>query len=132
METKEKESTLTEYLKNVGLEIDVVYDFNDDAPQWTRKMNHYFVTLTLEDREMELWFYQGTGIEEEPTLERVIECLALDRTYAQMTLKEYGREFGWSEDTIATHESVVSQNEKYEELIGDEDLLEEIYEKVTA
>jgi hypothetical protein len=132
VKTKEKESTLTEYLKGIGLEIDVVYDFNDDAPQWARKMNHYFVTLTLEGREMELWFYQGTGITEEPTLERVIECLALDRTYAQMTLKEYGREFGWSEDTVATHESVVSQNEKYERLIDDEDLLEKIYEKVTA
>ena len=77
-------------------------------------------------------FYQGFGIKDAPTLERVIENLASDYTFAQYTLDEYGDEFGWDKETINTYKQLKSLNNRYEKLIGDTELLNKIYEKVTA
>ena len=127
METKE--TTLTEYLKGIGLDLEFSYDYNEEAPEWAKDKNHYYITLRKDNEEMSFWFYQGTALDE-PTLERIIECLATDRTCARMTLDEFGDEFGWDKNTTKTHRHLVSQNEDYERLIGDDSLLDEIYEKV--
>ena len=129
MTTQEK--TLTEYLKGIGLDLEFYHDYNEEAPEWANISNHYHITLTKDNEEMSFWFYQGTALDE-PTLERIIECLATDRTYAQMSLDEFGDEFGWDKNTTRTHRHLVAQNEDYERLIGDDSLLDEIYEKVTA
>lgn len=130
METQEKESTLIEYLKGIGLDLEVAYDYNENAPEWAKDKNHYYITLRKDSEEMSLWFYQGTALDE-PTLDRVIECLASDRSCAQMSLDEFGDEFGWDKNTTRTHRHLVAQNEDYERLIGNDLLLDEIYEKVT-
>ena len=126
-----QEMTLTEYLRGIGLDLEFSYDYNEEAPEWASKSNHYYITLRKDNEKMSFWFYQGTALDE-PTLERIIECLAHDRTYARMTLDEFGDEFGWDKNTTRTHRHLVSQNENYEWLIGDDSLLDEIYEKVSA
>jgi hypothetical protein len=130
METQEK--TLVEYLKEIGLEIEVVWDFNPDALDWAKDANHFYVTLSKDGEEMSFWFYQGTGIGDEPSLERVVENLALDRTYAQMTVEEFGDELGWDRNTLKTHNLIVALNKDYERVIGDQSLMDEIYKKVSA
>ena len=69
METQE----LKGYLVGLGLKIKVTQDYNDKAQGWAQSTNHYRVTLSKGKRKMSFWFYQGFGIKDAPTLERVIE-----------------------------------------------------------
>jgi hypothetical protein len=125
-------TTLNDYLLGLGLKIKVSQDYNDNAQGWAENTNHYRVTLSKENRRMSFWYYQGYGIKDAPTLDRVIENLASDRIYAQMDVQEFGDEFGWNKDTIKTHRLLVSLNARYEKLIGSTELLDEIYDKVSA
>ena len=73
--------------------------------------------------------------QEKTDLATYLEGLGLsmtDRTYAQMTEREFGDELGWNSDTHASHRLLKSLNARYERLIGSETLLNEIYEKVSA
>jgi len=125
-------ATLTDYLKGIGLKIKVSRDYNDNAPDIWERSNHYRVTLSREGRKMSFWYYQGYGIKEDPTLEGVVETLSSDRSLAQMSLDEFGGEFGWDKNTHKNHRHLLNLNRRYERVIGDDSLLDEIYERVTA
>ena len=76
--------------------------------------------------EEEFNYYQGKGLPDEPTLERTLECLISDyRTIEDYsTLKEFGREFGWNEETLETFEALQENARKMKNLFETDELTE--------
>lgn len=131
--TLNKESELKGYLIGLGLSLKVEQDFNDNAPShWLNNSNHYRITLKRENRSMKFWYYQGYGIKHNPTLESVIESLSMDNTYSDLTLDDFGDELGWGKDTIRNYRLLNSLCSRYRRVIGNDDLVNAIYERVTA
>lgn len=130
METQQE--TLKDYLTGLGLKITAKQDYNYDSEGWSENTNHYRVTLSRNGKKMTFWFYQGYGIKEDPTLERVIETLASDRTFAHYSLDDFGDEMGWNSGTTKTYRLLKSLNARYERLIGSDEVLDKIYELVVA
>lgn len=131
--TLNKESELKGYLIGLGLSLKVEQDFNDNAPShWLNNSNHYRITLKRENRSMKFWYYQGYGIKHNPTLESVIASLSMDNTYSDLTLDDFGDELGWGKDTIRNYRLLNSLCSRYRRVIGNDDLVNAIYERVTA
>lgn len=127
-----RESELNSYLIGLGLSIKVEQDFNDNAPDhWLNNANHYRITLKRANRSMRFWFYQGYGIKHDPTLESVIENLAMDNTYSDLTIEDFGDQLGWGKDTKRNYKLLNSLCSRYRRVIGDDDLINSIFERVT-
>jgi hypothetical protein len=129
------ENTTTDldaYLTGLGLKLKVRQDYNDNAGDMWTSANHYRLTLSRNGRRMSFWFYQGYGIKQEPTLAGVIESLAGDYNLAEYSLDDFGDEFGWNKDTIKIYRLITSLAKRYERVIGDPALIDEIDNKITA
>lgn len=120
--------TLAGYLAGLGVKINVREDINDKACGWQVNANHYRITLTFQGRKMALWYYQGKGIDSNPSADDVIYNLASDRFYSQYTLQEFGDNLGWDIDTISNYRAVSNLNKRYERLIGSDEILNKIAE----
>jgi len=123
---------LNAYLTGLGFKLKVRQDYNENAGDMWANANHYRVTLSRNGRKMSFWYYQGYGIEQDPTLAGVIETLTSDYPYASYSLDDFGDEFGWNKDTVKTHRQITSLAKRYERVIGDTALLEEIDEIIHA
>lgn len=121
---------LESYLTGLGLRLTAIEDHNDKAQGWQSNTRHFRVTLSREGRRMSFWFYQGSGIKEDPDLSAVIYCLACDRSYANDTFEEFIANCGYDEDSVRTYRTIVDLNKRFERVIGSDTLLDEITEKV--
>jgi hypothetical protein len=81
---------------------------------------------------MSFWYYQGYGIKQDPTLENIIDSLAIDYNYASYSLNDFGDEFGWNKDTVKTHRQITSLAKRYARVIGDPVAIANIYDKAYA
>jgi len=88
--------------------------------EWQAKANCYRVTLSYEGRTYSLYYYQGTGIKEDPSVSDVIACLSNDFTILSEceTLKCFGDCMGWNSETANTYRAVKRQSARYSKLIG--------------
>ena len=123
METQEK--TLNTYAQELEVEMWAEYiETPEGATEWQKGADSYLLTFTRGDVEEQFNYYQGKGFPDEPTLERGLECLISDyRTLESCpTLKEFGREFGWSEETLDTYEALQENARKMKELFSDKEL----------
>jgi len=102
-----------------------------NASEWQLKSNCYRVTLNYDGRAYSLYFYQGTGIKQDPSVSDVVACLANDLTILSScdTLKCFGDCMGWNSDTANTYRAIKRQSARYSKLIGDPVILEAIASK---
>ena len=71
----------------------------DRLDDWQRNANGYRVTLRFRGRRMSLDFWQGTGIKDEPTSRRVLECLLSDAQLGALNFEEFCSELGFDPDS---------------------------------
>ena len=98
-------------------------EIDNNSKEWdSETFRAYRVTITRAGERIGVSFFQGRGIKHEPTLADVICSLALDRAYADYTLKEFGDEFGWNEYTAKTLRGCQKNAKKIERLFQGEEL----------
>lgn len=86
-----------------------------------QEMHRYQVTLSYEDRTMSLTFYQGLGIDHDPTAASVLESVLSDWTPADATFEDWASDYGYDTDSRkaeATFRAVQEQSRAWETLIG--------------
>jgi hypothetical protein len=125
METMTK--TLPEIVQELGITSAIKWqDTPANAPQWAQDFNAYRITLSYQGRKMSFNYYQGRGIKHEPTTADAVWTLASDYNshLSSPTLKDFGDELGWDENTLTTYRAVKNLATRYAKLIGNPDTLE--------
>ena len=125
METQEK--TLNTYAQELEVEMWAEYiETPEGATEWQKGADSYLLTFTRGDVEEQFNYYQGKAHTEEPSLATGLECLVDDYCTLQScpTLKEFGREFGWSEETLDTYEALQENARKMKNLFEEDELAE--------
>ena len=125
-EGKEKVETLEmkldDYLATLNIKFRAT-EIENESKEWdSATFRAYRVTITRAGERAGFSYYQGKGIKHEPTLADVICALAVDRSYSNYTLKEFGDEFGWNEYTAKTLRGCKKNAEKIERLFQGEEL----------
>lgn len=127
MDTLEK--TLPEIVQELGITSTIKWqDTPATAPDWAGQMNAYRVTLNYQGRKMSFNYYQGKAVKHEPSTADAVWTLASENNTMQScpTLKDFGDESGWDENTITTYRAVKNLAMRYKKLIGNEEILEMI------
>ena len=137
LQIKQKEGnmnlqTIEQFIKNNGLTI--TSDYADSNPNManSNNMNHYKVTIKrkfklngnhLDTRfgfkQMTLYYSQGYGIQGEPTLEAVLDCLKSDSTCGE-TFQEFCDNLGYDNDSRKaekTFNTILKQTSKLKKLL---------------
>ena len=131
METMEKEQTLEGYLVGLGLKFKAEeIDAPDSAPGWVKKGNAraFRISLSCNGKRASLNYYQGRGIERNPTPADVIACLMLDSSLADYSLKDFGDELGWNENTAETLRACRHNKERTVRLFGEGEIYQTLSE----
>jgi hypothetical protein len=127
-----KEKTIKQFIKENNLTMKSEYaDSNPNMPN--RDMRHYKVTIKrkfklngnhLDTRygfkQMTLYYSQGYGIQGEPTLESVLNCLISDSTCGE-TFQEFCDNLGYDNDSRKaekTFNTILKQTSKLKKLLG--------------
>lgn len=66
---------------------------------WQRNANDYRITLYYLGRQISVDFWQGTGIDHEPDVTNVLECLISDTIAGEVSFKEFCGDMGYSADS---------------------------------
>ena len=127
-----KEKTIKQFIKENNLTMDCNYaDSNPNMPD-SNNMNHSKVTIKrkfklngnhLDTRygfkQMTLYYSQGYGIQGEPTLESVLNCLIGDSTCGE-TFQEFCENLGYDNDSRKaekTFNTILKQTSKLKKLL---------------
>jgi hypothetical protein len=127
MDTLEK--TLPQIVEELGITSTIKWqDTPATAPDWAQDFNAYRITLNYQGRKMSFNYYQGKAVKHEPTTADAVWTLASDYNshLSAPTLADFGGEFGWDENTLATYRAVKNLAMRYKKLIGNEETLEMI------
>lgn len=62
---------------------------------WNQKVNSYKATLKYNSNKFTINFFQGLGINNEPTIESVMNCLLLDSNCTDFDYDEFCGNFGY-------------------------------------
>jgi hypothetical protein len=126
------EQDLPALLNELGVTLKIRHKSHPaNANAWQLKANCYRVTLSYQERTYSLYYYQGTGIKQEPSVADVVHCLSSDLNLLSScdSLKCFGDCFGWDENTANTYRAIKRQSARYSKLIGDPATLEAIASK---
>ena len=91
--------------------------------EWQQRAYGYRVCLQYQGRRFTFDFWQGTGIEREPTAADVLDCLLLDATAEGMTFGEWCVEYGYrrsSPKANRTYRKCVEIDRRLRVLLGDD------------
>jgi len=116
-----KDRTLTDLISELGITLKIRHrEHPNNVNEWQLKANCYRVTLKYEGRTYSLYYYQGQGIKQDPSVSDVIACLAIDLTILNgcETLKCFGDCMGWNSETANTYRALKRQGARYSKLIG--------------
>ena len=86
-------------------------------------MNGYRCTLQYKGRQYSFDFFQGYGIEHDPDVDGVLDCLLSDSQAGGQTFEEFCGDFGYDPDSRkaeATHKACVKVLENMQRLLGDD------------
>ena len=89
------------------------------------KMNNWLCTIRMGQKRIAIHFSQGLAIDEEPTLERVLECLASDSySYENSNgFEDWADDLGFSSDSRKaerTYRAVEKESKKLLNFLGAE------------
>ena len=124
--------TIKQFIKENGLTMSCEYADSNPNMKDSQNMNHYKVTIKrrfkvlgnyLDTRygfkQMTLFFSQGYGVEGEPTLESVLNCLISD-SYCGVTFQEFCDNLGYNNDSRKaekTFKATLKQTSKLKKLL---------------
>jgi hypothetical protein len=114
-------TTLPDLLNHLGVTLKIRHKAHpNNVNEWQAKANCYRVTLNYQGRAYSLYFYQGQGNKQDPTVSDVIACLSNDLTILDScnTLKCFGDCMGWNSETANTYRAIKGQSARYSKLIG--------------
>ncbi len=134
----EKQNTIDDFIKENKISIHCEY--SDSNPSMSElessKMNHYKVTLKrkyklrgnhLDSRygfkRITLFFSQGVGIDGEPKVDNVLDCLKSDYLASLDSFNDFCDEFGYSNDSIRskkTYDACVKNGKKLQKFLNDD------------
>ena len=121
--------TMPELLNELGVNMKILNTAHPDkVTEWQAQANCYRVRLSYEGRSYSLYYYQGRGIESEPTVSDLIYCLSSDAGIIESCgdLKCFRACMGEDSDTANTYRAIKRQTARYSKLIGDANTLERI------
>tara|TARA_R110000822_G_scaffold126693_1_gene261906 strand:+ start:270 stop:668 length:399 start_codon:yes stop_codon:yes gene_type:complete len=109
-------------LSELGVTANAVrIDRPNTAPKWVTDTHaSYRVTVKYNGAGARLFFYCGSGVKGAPSVADVVYALARDYDSAVYTLQEFGDEFGWSAETVATYNAVKRNALKFKRLFPDD------------
>lgn len=130
------ETTLQALVTGAGITGTIKEDYNDNSPEWARtKARHYRVTLRYQGRTMSLWFYQGLGIKNPPSVKDIVECLTCDSLSNYDSLDDFIDELGLQITSVADfrnyerqYKHLNRQNKSFRRLIGNLELFTRLQE----
>ena len=117
-----QEQTLTDLVSELGITLTIKHKAHPaKASDWQLKANCYRVTLSYQGRTYSLYYYQGQGIKQDPSVSDVIACLAVDSIIINScdSLKCFGDCMGWDSETAVNYRAIKRQSDRYSKLIGD-------------
>lgn len=133
-----KEKTIKQFIKENNLTMKSEYADSNPNMKDSNNMNHSKVTIKrkfklngnhLDTRygfkQMTLYYSQGYGIQGEPTLESVLNCLISDSTCGE-TFQEFCDNLGYDNDSRKaekTFNTILKQTNKLKQLCNYEDLV---------
>jgi len=119
METKDR--TLTDLISELGITLKIRHRSHPNkVDEWQAKANCYRVTLSYDGRTYSLYYYQGQGIKQDPSVSDVIASLSNDFTILNSceTLKCFGECMGWNSETANTYRALKRQGARFSKFIG--------------
>jgi len=115
------ELTLTAFIQQHGITMSAdPADANPNMPTG-RGWQHWRCTLACGHREMTVYFSQGPAICREPTVEDVLDCLAMDASGLGGSFEDWCNEFGYDTDSRRaerTFQLIERQSKQLQRLIG--------------
>jgi len=134
----EKTKTIDDFIKENN--ISIVSEYSDSNPSMSElessRMNHYKVTLKrkyklkgnhLDSRygykRITLFFSQGVGIDGEPKVDNVLDCLKSDYLASLDSFNDFCDDFGYSNDSIRskkTYDACVKNGKKLQKFLNDD------------
>lgn len=104
-------------------------DSNPNMTDW-KDANHFKVRLRMGRKSLTTYFSQGYGINGEPAVDDVLDCLASDASGVEnaRSFEEWASEYGYDTDSRKaekTFKTIEKQAEKLRNLLGS-DLYEEL------
>jgi len=98
----------------------------DRGDEWDKTARHWRITITRDGRQMRLHYSQGSAIKDDPTLEDVLDCVAMDAAGINNAqgFEDWCSEYGYDTDSRKAERvylECVEQAEKLAALIGDPD-----------
>ena len=131
MTTATEEKTLPQLCEEFGIKLQLK---KTKAPRnsskWQKNANAWLAILEMDGYHMATPYYTGKGLTRAITGADVVHSLASDwNIYQQcVTLKGYGQEFGWDEDTASTWELISHGAQAWEYFIGEVSILQALAE----
>lgn len=113
--------TIDQFIKENKLTASVVEIGNNpniDDPKWQAR--HYKVTIKKDNKRMITYFSQGVGIEHEPELHDVLDCLAND-AQTDGTFEDFCATYGYDTDSRNAeriYKAVIRNSNKLLKLLG--------------
>jgi hypothetical protein len=120
---------MTELLNELGVKIKIIDTAHPDkVTEWQAQANCYRVKLTYAGRTYSLYYYQGRGIEREPSVSDLIACLSNDASILEGCgdLECFRACMGEDSETANTYRAIKRQTARFHKLIGDPNTLERI------
>jgi hypothetical protein len=127
-ETTQK--TMPELCEEWGIELELRrVKAPKGASAWQKSADAWLAILSRDGYHLAVPYYTGKAVKE-TTVADVVHSLASDHNIYESTgsLKNFGDEFGWDEDTASTWEAVSRNAHAWEEFIGDAYLLQTLGE----
>lgn len=115
--------TIDKFIKNNNIKAiieEVGENPNIDDPKWQAR--HYKVTIKKDGRSFTTYYSQGMGIEREPELRDVLDCLAND-AQTDGTFEDFCDTFGYDTDSRNAeriYKAVIRNSNKLKKLLGEE------------
>jgi hypothetical protein len=119
---------------NLSMKCSKAYDNpNMDDDKWKKSASHYSIVIekrehcyqNLPEDAMTLFYSMGSAHKKQPTLEQVLECLAMDSSTINncQSFEQWASDLGYDEDSKKaekTYSTVKEQSEKLKKLLGED------------
>lgn len=95
-------------------------DENKNNPEW-KDANHYKATIKCGNTRQSFYYSQGYGIKEDPKIENILDCLAMDASYDLSSFENFCSEFGYDSDSrkaYKIYKACINNTNKLQKLLG--------------
>lgn len=124
--------TLKDFIKENNIRMS--YERVEENPNmnWS-SARHYKTILKMDNRQMTVYFSMGLGLSHEPTIEEVLDCIAMD-SFSYLnddSFEDFCKEFGYdifNKQHKKVYDNIMKQGKKAEKFLTRPLLEELVYE----